>query len=204
MDTDEKKKVSSAEEKQSGRRKLLKSVVAGGGAVTAAKMLPEQWARPVVDSVLLPSHAQTSVAALGAFVSSGPIAMLSTQTQQLADQGFSEELLEFFTPAAHAGFEEPNSIAFTANEAGDSFLCGTSNVSSQVTAVQLNGTDPESFNGSPSTCLFGGEVQGGQFNGTEWIVSIRPPYANVSIDVALFQGGSGCTGSEDPGQCVPD
>jgi len=42
------------------RRKLLKSIAAGSGAVIAGKSLPENWSRPVVDSVLLPAHAQTS------------------------------------------------------------------------------------------------------------------------------------------------
>jgi hypothetical protein len=42
------------------RRKLLKSIAAGGGAVMAGKSLPESWARPIVDSVVLPAHAQTS------------------------------------------------------------------------------------------------------------------------------------------------
>ena len=42
------------------RRKLLKSIATGSGAVIAGRSLPESWSRPVVDSVLLPSHAQTS------------------------------------------------------------------------------------------------------------------------------------------------
>jgi hypothetical protein len=42
------------------RRKLLKTIAAGSGAVIAGKNLPENWARPVVDSVLLPAHAITS------------------------------------------------------------------------------------------------------------------------------------------------
>lgn len=42
------------------RRKLLKSIATGSGAVIAGKNLPENWARPVVESVLLPLHAQTS------------------------------------------------------------------------------------------------------------------------------------------------
>jgi hypothetical protein len=42
------------------RRKLLKSIAAGSGAIVAGKSLPESWSRPVVDSVLLPAHAQTS------------------------------------------------------------------------------------------------------------------------------------------------
>lgn len=42
------------------RRKLLKSIAAGSGAVVAGKSLPESWSRPLVDSVMLPAHAQTS------------------------------------------------------------------------------------------------------------------------------------------------
>jgi hypothetical protein len=43
-----------------GRRKLLKSIAAGSGAVIAGKNLPENWMRPVVDSVVLPAHAQAT------------------------------------------------------------------------------------------------------------------------------------------------
>ena len=42
------------------RRKLLKSIAAGSGVIVAGKSLPESWSRPVVDSVLLPAHAETS------------------------------------------------------------------------------------------------------------------------------------------------
>ena len=42
------------------RRKLLKSFAAGSGAVVAGKSLPDSWHRPVVDSVILPGHAETS------------------------------------------------------------------------------------------------------------------------------------------------
>jgi hypothetical protein len=42
------------------RRKLLKSIAAGSGAIVAGKSLPESWKRPIVDSVMLPAHAQTS------------------------------------------------------------------------------------------------------------------------------------------------
>ena len=44
------------------RRKLLKSIATGGGAIVAGKSLPESWSRPVVDSVMLPAHAQASTA----------------------------------------------------------------------------------------------------------------------------------------------
>ena len=45
------------------RRKLLKSIAAGSGAIVAGKSLPDSWSKPVVDSVILPAHAQTSPAA---------------------------------------------------------------------------------------------------------------------------------------------
>ncbi len=47
------------------RRKLLKSIAAGSGAIVAGKSLPDSWSRPVVDSVLLPAHAQTSTTSGG-------------------------------------------------------------------------------------------------------------------------------------------
>ncbi|MCP3955487.1 MAG: hypothetical protein GY697_25185 [Desulfobacterales bacterium] len=40
------------------RRKLLKSIAAGSGAVVAGKSLPESWSKPVINSIMLPAHAQ--------------------------------------------------------------------------------------------------------------------------------------------------
>jgi hypothetical protein len=45
---------------EQSRRKILKSIAAGGGAFIAGKSLPSTWIKPVVDSVVLPAHAQTS------------------------------------------------------------------------------------------------------------------------------------------------
>lgn len=42
------------------RRKLLKSIAAGSGAIVAGKSMPETWSRPVVNSIMLPAHAQTT------------------------------------------------------------------------------------------------------------------------------------------------
>ncbi len=42
------------------RRILLKSIVSGFGAVVAGKSLPKSWSKPVVDSVMLPAHAETT------------------------------------------------------------------------------------------------------------------------------------------------
>jgi len=50
------------------RRKLLSSIAAGGAAVS---LLPQKWSKPVVDSVLLPAHAQMSPGALVACTVTG-------------------------------------------------------------------------------------------------------------------------------------
>jgi len=42
------------------RRRLLKSIAAGSGAVIAGKSLPESWLKPVVESAVLPLHADSS------------------------------------------------------------------------------------------------------------------------------------------------
>lgn len=42
------------------RRKILRGAAAGGGVAAGLHALPEKWASPVVDSVVLPAHAATS------------------------------------------------------------------------------------------------------------------------------------------------
>jgi len=43
-----------------GRRHLLKAVTVGGGAVVVGTSLPAAWTKPVIESVVLPAHAQAS------------------------------------------------------------------------------------------------------------------------------------------------
>jgi len=42
------------------RRDLLKVLAAAGGGITAAAFLPAQWVKPIVNSGVLPVHAQAS------------------------------------------------------------------------------------------------------------------------------------------------
>ena len=51
---------SESERRGRARRKLLKSLAAGGGVVVATKVIPTQWSKPVIDSLLLPAHANAS------------------------------------------------------------------------------------------------------------------------------------------------
>jgi len=42
------------------RRNTLKKLLAGSGVIIASQSTPEKWTKPIVDSVMLPAHAQTS------------------------------------------------------------------------------------------------------------------------------------------------
>jgi hypothetical protein len=77
------------------RRKLLKSIAAGSGAIVAGKSLPESWSRPVVDSVMLPAHAMTSLITTHAGQTTQRVAQLDT------DSMFAE-VLDTLVPEAKA------------------------------------------------------------------------------------------------------
>lgn len=47
---------------RAARRRLLLAIATTGAASQAHRLLPDEWGRPVIQSVLLPAHAQTSVA----------------------------------------------------------------------------------------------------------------------------------------------
>lgn len=78
------------------RRTTLKTLLTGGGLVTLSA-LPTQWVRPVVDAVVLPTHAQTSpqVSANGFAVS--------------FELGRAPGWLERIIPSAHAVLIAPQS-----------------------------------------------------------------------------------------------
>ena len=42
------------------RRKIIKSTAVGGGVFGTIKNVPETWTKPVIESVMLPAHAQTT------------------------------------------------------------------------------------------------------------------------------------------------
>ena len=42
------------------RRNLIKSSILGGGVLGSKSILPDQWTKPVIDSVVLPSHGDTT------------------------------------------------------------------------------------------------------------------------------------------------
>jgi hypothetical protein len=42
------------------RRRVLRKIMLSGGAIAGAGFLPDRWMKPVVNSVVVPAHAQTS------------------------------------------------------------------------------------------------------------------------------------------------
>jgi len=95
------------------RRKLLKSLAAaGGGAFIAGKSLSETWSRPVVDSVLLPAHAQTSqMPAIAIYTASASVGVFVMDTHQGEESRFSS-IADSLVPAAYAGGESPSNDGF--------------------------------------------------------------------------------------------
>lgn len=63
------------------RREMLRKILAGSGIVIGAGSLSGKWSRPVIDSVILPAHAQTSLSdpcALSVTVISGGVEVVVT------------------------------------------------------------------------------------------------------------------------------
>lgn len=132
------------------RRKLLKSIAAGSGAVIAGKNLPENWARPVVDSVMLPAHAQTSSRTYFIFSSANFVSLdnelKGTTPEELIARSEAGPLSWFVETAEAQG--ENNAICVTTDgstyqvryQRGPEFYTGSGSVGDPLT--DLNSTCP--------------------------------------------------------------
>ena len=116
------------------RRKLLKSIAAGSGAIVVGKSLPDSWSRPVVDSVMLPAHARTSL-------SNGPFAGNATTN------GTSLETDSIFAKASDSLIQQAQAgliISLTP------YVCVTPNSSLDAAKVELyRGTTRYTFTDVP-------------------------------------------------------
>ena len=153
------------------RRKVLKSIAAGSGAFVAGKSLPDSWSRPVVDSVILPAHAQTSPASPGCSTEfAGTYDGTATATVERCG-----DVIDPITPPLTVviGADCSVSVSYTGNRAytgtgtivGDAFSvaisrtedctapagqnAGTGTVTGTVTGTQISGT---AVFGGPCIC----------------------------------------------------
>lgn len=93
---DNKPVLSAASTAEESRRKLLKKLAAGGVAGAA---LPAVWSKPVIDSVVLPVHAQTT--GVGVIVGGGGGGGTGPGPAPLGSMG--RDLIDFFVNPAEAG-----------------------------------------------------------------------------------------------------
>jgi hypothetical protein len=111
------------------RRKALKSIIAGSGAVVAGAHVPSSWRQPIVESVVLPAHAQTSPGTETVYSGSGLIQQTSVETD---DGDFLARLVNEIVPSAHA-------------QAGGSFyacvIAGDSTAEVSIAGIGREGSD---------------------------------------------------------------
>jgi hypothetical protein len=93
------------EQAKGGRRRALKLLL-GGGVVGSAATLPTRWTRPVVESVILPAHAQLS--GPHSYSGSGTLTPVGAM-MGAADPG---GLLDLLVPTAAAGTPVPESLNY--------------------------------------------------------------------------------------------
>lgn len=111
------KKNSKNEKSNLARRKLLKSAAVGGGVVVGAKSLSGDWAKPVIDQVILPAHAQmTQVFATGVFTSTVNIVTNSFPSSNSVQHVLLNALV---SPAVAQSLEEKDHLVEAICDAGD-------------------------------------------------------------------------------------
>jgi len=164
-------------QKNKARRRLLKGIVAGGGTIATGASLPEHWARPVVEAVSLPAHAQTtgesgpSLDDLSPwesgeqdFVVGGPednerFASLDSPSDAPDWDALSDnEILEFFTRPAYAGSASSiNAASYTMRADAD----GNVGVLCAEAEVNFSGSEFLEFYAFLESIVQGNAIKGG-------------------------------------------
>jgi len=103
------KESGSANEELQKRRKALKNILAGSGTVVTAAAMKDKWARPVVESVVLPAHAQTSGRVYSGsgltttFISDEDGSLLADLTESLVQEAQAQAEGDFYSCATDNG-----------------------------------------------------------------------------------------------------
>ncbi len=88
-----------SEEAQDSRRKLLQSLAAGG-VIGSANLVPDKWAKPAVDTLILPAHARPSVVMVMAASGAGAGTDLNDGQEE---QSLAGRAMNFVVEPAAAG-----------------------------------------------------------------------------------------------------
>ncbi len=109
------------------RRRTVRNILIGTGVITSAATI-EKWTKPVINSLVLPAHAQTSTSMpsvpvinpVGNFTTDDSLTLNATQKDNEAivnAPSVSDTILDFFVPNANAGISEqsPSSVSCGSN-----------------------------------------------------------------------------------------
>jgi len=114
-------------EEKTSRRRVLRNTLIGGGAVLSTSIVPDKWKTPLLNSVILPSHAQTSVVTV--VMGGGP----GISVVKADDSGIDvDDILDIFISQAYAG-----AVASTAIDGG----CLLLTIEGSVATVELTLND---------------------------------------------------------------
>ena len=134
------------------RRKLLKSIAAGSGAVVAGKSLPESWTKPIVDSVMLPAHAETTNDNASAAVLTNKSFYTAPTYTDGSLQEPSNPLFDALIPTAMAGTDAPLGMLITLSEVGGKVIAESEHFDRNQTA-RFIGENISTDDGAPATDL---------------------------------------------------
>lgn len=210
----------SPESPSCSRRTMLKTALAGSAALAATEGLPARWVRPVIDSVILPAHAQASIppvaqAAIGPFSTAGFVLASVAEPQRLAehrndtDSTSRHRWWEWLMPAVHAqsvacfgdcAFD----LEVSVNETSMT-LCGVMSGAANAPGgvpVTVSETVPVDLQANPPTAsgpilLTTVVFERAQFANGAWTLEFRDQPGGISR-VLLSPGGSGCTVAPTP------
>ncbi|NOY16672.1 MAG: hypothetical protein GXP23_07075 [Gammaproteobacteria bacterium] len=184
------------------RRNLLKTIAAGSGAIITGKALPDSWARPVIDSVLLPVHAQTSGGPYGG-TSNNPITMNDSDglfpriLNKLVPEGYAQAVSYDFTYCITPVSDTKANTAVLVTPGGS---CPYFAQLFTLHGVEIN-TGPQDMGGYQNECL--------DTSATDWLDSIgliKDAMASISstIELTNIQGQVTGTFHYDSGYIVDD
>ena len=157
------------DKRTNNRRKVLLGLT---GGIAGASQLPSKWTKPVIDSVILPAHAQTSATTAAPTTTMAPLPTNFRGNISLAVSLTSNQRDSIFSaliPKAYAG---------TMNPTGD--LCITSNDGTSFEAKLLYDFDGTHFN-EGSGSVGGGSTGFPQTGGTAGCFIIDASIAVNSI-----------------------
>lgn len=175
------------------RRRLLKALGGAGGTIAAGKVLPEKWTRPVVESVLLPAHAQAT--------GQNPVLNFAGSVTPGASAGpgpsTANKVLDFLIPPAHATFAPEVTGTLCVSVTGSSFSATLLLMTVSDCGIYTgNGTVGGAFASLTGVSMIFSEVMLQVPN-----VSSSSLNYDLSFKVTLGDFGYTASGSINPGAC---